>query len=185
MRLFRRESLHEQLAREGGLEEPVREPVDTRPGWGEVGIHGVARPREWDLVVTAEPPDIEGDRVDFVVLPDGSLLTGEEQDDAAIDALAAAVEQRLDPPYRARAARQTDVLWAISARRIDVAGFEADGDRLELTLTADGKSLRVDGLPAFGTVPALERLGESAGDSYVVEAERLDADLWEVKVAAL
>jgi hypothetical protein len=179
--LFRRESLHERLAREGGLAEPS----GTRATWDEVGIHGVARVREWDLVVTAEAPALEGDAVDFVALPDGSILVEEEQGDAALDPLAAAVEQRLEPPYRARGARQTDVLWAVSARRIEIARFEADGDRIELTETADGKRLLVDGMSVFGSVPALERLGEAAGPAFAVHAERLDADLWEVRVAAL
>src|SRR5919201_718095 len=114
MGFFRRESLHERLAREGGLVEPV----GGRPAWGEVGIHGIARVREWDAVVTADAP-------------------------------------------------------------------EADGDRIELTNTADGKGLRVDDMPSFGSIPALERLGEAAGPAYAVHAERLDADLWEIRVAPL
>jgi len=183
--LFKHESLHERLARQGGLEAPGPGPEDTRPRWGEVGIHGVARPREWDVVVVAEAPEVEGDHVDFVGLPDGSLLVEDEQGDAALDPLAAAIEERLTPPYRANGARQTEALWAVSARRIEVARFDAQGERLELTQTPDGKTLRVDGMPAFGTIPALEHLGEAAGSSFVVHAERLDADLWEVRVAAL
>jgi hypothetical protein len=100
MGLFRRESLHDRLAREGGLAGPS----GARPAWDEAGIHGVARVREWDLVATVAAPDIEGDAVDFVALPDGSLLVEEEQGDATLDPLAAAVEQKLQPPYRARGA---------------------------------------------------------------------------------
>src|ERR687887_967609 len=174
MGFFRRESLHERLAREGGLVEPV----GGRPAWGEVGIHGIARVREWDAVVTADAPEIEGDAVDFVALPDGSLLVEQEDGDAALEPLAAAVEERLGPPYRARAARQTESLWAVSANRIEIARFETDGDRIELTQSADGKSLRVDGMPSFGSIPALERLGEASGPSFAVHAERVDADLW-------
>jgi len=181
MGLFRRESLHERLAREGGLVEPS----GVRPAWDEAGIHGVPQAREWDLVATVAAPEIQGDAVDFVALPDGSLLVEEEQGDATLEPLAAAVEQKLQPPYRARGARQTDVLWAVSARRIETARFDAEGERIELTETADGKILRVDGMPVFGSVPALEQLGEAAGSSYAVHAQRLDADLWEVRVAAL
>lgn len=180
MRFFRRESLHERLAREGGmLDEGVRST------WDEAGIHGIARAREWDTVVVAEAPAIEGEHVDFVALPDGSLLVEEEEGEAALDPLAAAVEARLEPPYRAVAARQAGPLWAVSARRIRVESFEAEGDRLELARTPEGKTLRVDGLPAFGSVPALERLGEAIGDAYTAHAARLDADLWEVAVSAL
>ena len=181
MGLFRRESLHERLAREGGVAEPSGVP----PAWDATRIHGVARPREWDLVTTVAAPEIEGDAVDFVALPDGSLLVEEDQGEGSLEPLATAVEQKLQPPYRARGARQTDVLWAVSARRIETARFEAEGERIELTETADGKILRIDGMPVFGSVPALEELGQPAGPSYAVHAQRLDADLWEVRVAAL
>lgn len=204
MGLFRRESLHERLAREGGLEPPRSRGVQ---GWNDlVGIHGIARSREWDAVVTVEAPGVDGERVDFVALPDGSLLvegdTGaphvssasetrssapveEEHADAGLDRLAEAVEEQLAPPYRARGVRQAEALWAVSARRIRAATFQATGERLELTKTAEGRTLRVDGMPAFGSVPALERLGEAVGGMYAIQAERLDADLWEVRVAAL
>jgi hypothetical protein len=181
--LFRRESLHQRLAREGGLELPNPSAV---PGWSDlVGIHGVARQREWDAVVTAEAPDVAGSTLDFVALPDGTLLVEQEEGDAPLDPLAAAVEERLPPPYRARGVRQTETLWAVSARRIEIARFDAEGERLELTQTPDGKTLRIDGTPGFGSVPPLERLAEDAGPTYAVEAERLDADLWEVRVARL
>jgi hypothetical protein len=181
--LFRRESLHERLAREGGLTDAA----GAAPRWDDrlVGIHGVARQRNWDAVVTAEAPELEGDQVEFVALPDGSLLVVDEQGDAALDPLAAAVEEQIAPPYRAQGVRQTESLWAVSANRIEVARFDADGERIELTRTPEGRTLRVDGMPAFGSVPALERLGEAAGESYAAHAERLDADLWEVRIAAL
>lgn len=181
MGLFRRESLHERLAREGGLTEPRARVWDDRL----VGIHGLARQREWDAVVTADAPEVEGDRVEFVALPDGSLLVESEEGDAALDPLAAAVEEQLAPPYRAQAVRQTESLWAVSARKIEVARFDAEGDQLELTQTPEGKTLRVDGMPAFGSVPALERLGDAVGNAFAIEARRLDADLWEVRAAPL
>ncbi len=180
MGLFRRERLHERLAREGGmLDEGVRAT------WDEVGIHGIARPRQWDAVAVAEAPGVEGDKVDFVALADGSLVVEEQQGDASLDPLASAVERRLAPPYRAVGARQTADLWAVSARRIRTATFGAEGDRLDLTQTADGKTFRVDGMQSFGTVRELEQLGEAVGETYSVQAERLDADLWEIRVAAL
>ena len=54
MGLFRRESLHERLAREGGLVEPS----GVRPAWDEAGIHGVPQAREWDLVATVAAPEL-------------------------------------------------------------------------------------------------------------------------------
>jgi hypothetical protein len=177
---FRRESLHERLAREGGL-------VETQPRavWDEVGIHGIPRPREWDTVVTVDAPDIAGDEVAFVSLADGSLIVEDEQGDARLDPLANAVEEQVAPPYRARAVRRSGSLWAVSAQRIQVAQFEATGDSIELTSTPEGRRLVLDGMPSFGTVPALQELGEATGTAYAVRAERIDADLWEVRVAAL
>jgi hypothetical protein len=169
----RKEPLHERLAREGGL---VEREVEPRGPWREVGIHGMQRLREWDVTVTADAPGIEGDTAAFVALPDGSLLV-EDGPDSSLQALADAVEQELQPPYRARAARQRDDLWAVQARRIDVVKIRngPDGDAIELT--RDG--LLVDGQRAFGSVPELEGRGD------VVHAERLDGDLWEVRASAL
>src|SRR5262245_40262178 len=186
MAFWRREPLHERLAREGALgrEEPV--VGDARPRWGETGIHGIHRVREWDVVATVEAPDVPGDAVAFVTLPDGSVLVEEgDEGDATLDPLAQAVETELEPPYRALAARQEGDLWAISARRIVVEQFEAAGDAVELTSHDGERMLLVDGARTFGSIPALERLGERQGPSYAVLAERLDGDLWEVRVSAL
>jgi hypothetical protein len=181
----RREPLHERLAREGGLGEP--QPIDPRTPWQETGVHGLQRPREWDATVTADAPGVEGDAVRFVVLPDRTLLV-EEGSDASLDPLATAVEQTLDPPYRARAARQSGTLWAVQAKRIEVVAIPngPDGDAIELTRTEDGSTtLSVDDARVFGSIPALEARGQREGREYVVRAERLDGDLWDVHAAAL
>ena len=182
MSLFgRKESLHERLAREGGL-------VENEPSapWREVGIHGMQRAREWDATVAAVVPDVEGDAATFVALPDGSLLV-EEGPDSSLQGLADAVERELKPPYRARAARQQDDLWAVQARQIEVIDLSdaPGGDALDLTQTAEDRVLRVDGERVFGTVPELEARGQREGRDYAVHAERLDGDLWEVKASAL
>ena len=182
MSLFgRKESLHERLAREGGL-------VENEPSapWREVGIHGMQRAREWDATVAAVVPDVEGDAATFVALPDGSLLV-EDGPDSSLQGLADAVERELKPPYRARAARQQDDLWAVQARQIEVIELSdaPAGDALDLTQTAEDRVLRVDGQRVFGTVPELEARGQREGRDYAVHAERLDGDLWEVKASAL
>lgn len=187
MPLFRRrESLHERLAREGGLDEPDSAPVDPLPAWQETGIHGLPRPREWEATMTAEAPGIAGDSVRFVTLPDGSVLV-EEGPDTPLDPLASAVERELHPPYRARAARQSATLWAIQAKRIEVVRIPdgPEGDTIELTHTADGTTLEVDDMTQFGSVRELEERGAREGAEYTVRAERLDGDLWEVRAAAL
>jgi hypothetical protein len=182
MPLFRREEpLHERLAREGGLVEP-----QPKGPWREVGIHGLQRPREVDVVLTVDAPDVEGEAARFVSLPDGSLLV-EDGPDSSLDALASAVEQELRPPYRARAVRRDESLWAVEATRIEVLELPdaPGGDAIDVTRTAEGTVVAVDEAPVFGSIPTLERRGEREGRDYAVHAERLDGDLWEVREAAL
>lgn len=185
MGFFRREPLHEQLARQGGLTE--RPPQgDPRPLWQEPGVTGLYRPREADAVVTVDAPGVEGDSVRFVSLPDRSLLV-EDGGDSDLDALAGAVEQELRPPYRARGVRRGETLWAVEARRIEVLSIPdaPGGDTIDLTQTAEGTTVAVDEQRIFGTIPVLAERGEREGPEYTVHAERLDGDLWEVRAAAL
>ena len=117
MGLFRRrEPLHEQLAREGGLRDTPA--PDPRPGWQETGIHGIHRPREWDVTLSADADIAEGTRVTFVALPDDTLLV-EDGDVPDATPLAERVERELPAPYRARGAR----------RRLDDPGEEDRGGR--------------------------------------------------------
>lgn len=185
MPLFRREPLHERLARQGGLAErpPQGEP---RPLWQEPGVTGLYRLREADVVVTVDAPELEGDHARFVALPDSTLLV-EEGGGSSLEPLAEAVEQSLQPPYRARAVRRGDTLWAVEASSIEVVSIRdaPNGDTIDLTRTADGTTLAVDDARAFGSVPALALRGEREGRDYTVHAERLDGDLWEVRATAL
>lgn len=184
MPLFRRrEPLHERLAREGGLgARPVEEPA--RPAWLEAGIHGVPRQREWDAVVTVETEEVDGEEARFVALPGGALLVEQGSD---VEALAAALAGTIDPPYRAEGVRRSGRRWAVGARRIEVVELPDDPSGQAVTLSVrDGeRALAVDGDPAFGSIPALERLGAARAPSYVVEARRLDGRIWEVQVTPL
>ncbi len=136
--------------------------------------------------MTAEAPDVEGDAVRFVSLPDGTLLV-EDGVDSPLDALAAAVEQELKPPYRARGVRRGETLWAVEAARIEVLAIPdgPDGDAIDLTQTADATTLSVDDARTFGSIPVLAHRGAREGREFTVHAERLDGDLWEVRAAAL
>jgi hypothetical protein len=171
---WRRKPLHEQLAEEGGL---VEAPPPRRPPWDQVGIHGVARPRRWDSVVTVEAPGIDGDERDFVLLTDGTLI-GEDVDTP----LAEAVD--LQPPFRAQAVRRGADLWAVAANRITVVELDEDpgGDTVDVAVRDGERTVLVDGARSFGGVPVLERLLDGDG---VVHAERLDESLWDVTVAPL
>jgi hypothetical protein len=186
--IFRREPIHKKLARDARVDlergrEP--EPIDPGPHWGETGIHGVPRPRRWDAVGSAEAPGLTGDEVHFVALPNGDLVVDEDIPADTLAPLAEAVEQAVQPPYRAEAVRRGEDMWAIAARRIQIAEFDADGDELELTVHDGERTLKIDGERTFGSVPELELLGSSEGAAYVVRAARLESRVWEVEVTAL
>ena len=206
MRLFgRKETLNAKLMREAGLDagtadasaptpfgqepptpfDPVVETADRFAIPGTGGAYGPVRARRWDALVTAEAADVRGDEVRFYALPDGSLIVDEEEGDAQLDPLASAVEAELPPPYLARGVRKTERLWAVSAVRIEVAEFAADGDEIELTRTDEGETLTVDGAHSPQRVPELERLGEGEGATFAVRAARIDGDLWDVRAEPL
>lgn len=164
MGLFRRSRpLHEQLARAADLDigQKPRAPSAFSGFLHElaadrVGIHGVARPRQWDTVVSTEA-DLPGEQVHFVALPDGTLVVDEDVPDGGLQPLAEAVEATLQAPYRAEGVRRDGRIWAVGARRIAVRAFpDHEGDELEL----------------------LE--GET-----VVLGRRLDGDLFEIEATPL
>jgi hypothetical protein len=171
--IFRREPLHERLAREGGLTENAGE--DTRAPWDKAGIHGVHRPREWDEVAAVEA-DVPGDRATFVVLDDRIVI-----EDGPDDVEPLADTLSLEPPYRAEAVRRSEGVWAVAARRIEVVELPGvDGTELELTRRAGERTFVVDGERRFGSIPVLERDGD-----HTIRARRLDGDLWETEASLL
>ena len=200
MGLFRRnkETLNEQLLREVGL-DPAQVLGDTpaRPAPFEPPQSLISNsrlphdlrlgPKEWDTTVTVTAPGLAGDRVEFRTLPNGDVIVSEESGDADLSPLADAIEVRVNPPYRAVAQRQDGDMWAVAAKRIEVAQIPfPDGDKLELSKSGEDRDLRVDGDSSDSAVPTeLERLGERVGPDFVIEAERIDGDSWEVRVTAL
>jgi hypothetical protein len=184
------EPLHERLAREGGIQPPsdeyLRHVKLGRVAWGEAGIHGIHRFREWDALVRAEGVELDGDEVRFVALDDGTIVVdGDEDED--LGTLAEAVEAELKPPYRAHAVRADAHGWTVAAEAIELVELsrELEGEELELTVRQGERTLIVDGVPAFGDTAELERLGAARGDDYVVQAARVDGDLWDVRVLPL
>ena len=174
----REETLNEQLLREAGLDgvqavEPAPPEEAPEPADPAVGIS--------DVLTTAEAPGLPGDAVEFAALPGGDLVFDGEVGDADLSPLAEAVERELKPPYRAHGRRQAGDLWGVAANAIDVCRFSFDGgDALELVTRGGETQLTVDDEPSHGTVPELEEQGRAVGVDYVVHAERLDGDLWEV-----
>jgi hypothetical protein len=182
--LWRRESLHERLAREGGLTDGAPPSELARPAWDKSGIHGVHRPREWDAVVTVDV-EAAGDSATFVALPDGTLLL-ESDAEVDLDPFADALEGAVEAPYRAEAVRRTGNRWAVGARRLELIELpEVGGDALSLSEHDGERTLLVDGARTFGSLPPLERRARERFKSYVVEADRLDGDLWEVRITPL
>jgi hypothetical protein len=173
----RGEPLHVRLAREGGLS--LGDESEPRAPWDAASIHGLHRPREWDVVLTVAAPEVEGERARFVALGEGRGLLVEEGPDA-LDPLADTVEEELTPPYRAEAVRRDGGLWAVAAKAIEVRELpDVRGDEIEVVLHGGSRTLLVDGLPSFGSIPALEQ------PEHVVRAIRIDGDLWEVAVDPL
>ena len=185
---WQEEPLHERLAREGGLDVAGQPPHDPTPRWGEVGIHGIARPRQWEVVSMAEAPELPGDQHTFVALPDGTLLVEEELPEGALAPLADAVEaQGLAPPYRAETVRQGGAAWSVGARPLEALELpgDLDGDELELVVRDGERSFSVEGRPSLAAVPELDWLASQRYESYVVRGRRLDGNLWEIQVEPL
>ena len=94
-----------------------------------------------------------------------------------VEPLAAAVERELAPPYRAEAIRRDGISGRSPPGRSRSSSCRASpASELELTVrAATSARLIVDGVPAFGSIPALER-----PEHVVTRAYRLDGEIWEV-----
>ena len=159
--------------------------LDGEPGLGIPGISGVPRGRTWDVTASAQAPDLVGETVTFVVLPDTTIVVEEDVPDDSLAPLAEAVEHTLQPPYRAAAIRHQEDIWAVVAERVDIvelAGLE--GDSIELTLVDGERKVTIDDEPTIRPLPALDALVESRGD-VAVRGERIDGDLFAVDVLSL
>ena len=186
----RRKPLHEELAEGTGLLE-WQSTYERGPklfqGTLDV-LHG-GRQREWDSVATAEAPELDAAALELTVLPDGTLLVDEEIPEGAAAPLAEAIERSLPPPYQARAVRDEGGLWRVAANRIDVIEVpeEIDGNTVDLVAQGEGdeRTLLVDERPTWVEVPTLEAFARERHQDFVLHAERLDGELWAVRVNAL
>jgi hypothetical protein len=183
----RQKPLHQQLAE--GTELLAWEPEHEAAAPSFSGtldvLHG-GRPKRWDVVVTTDAPLLTGDEVHFVALPDGTLIVDETVANGALDPLAEALEQQLRPPYRAEAVRR-DALWAVGANRIEVVELHehVSGDAVVLALRGRERHVVVDGAPSLAALPTLEAYAGARYADYVARADRIDEDVWEVRVTAL
>jgi hypothetical protein len=128
--------------------------------------------------------DAPGDELAYVVLDDTVVIESEAD---LPDEVTGAFEGRLDPPYRVVGVRQREGLWALGARRIETAVISGlDGDEIELAVGEEGTTLHVDGAQSFGSIPALEHLARERNlDYFAIYAERIEGDLWELRLTAL
>lgn len=194
MGLFRKrnETYNERMLREAGLldyhgEQPPQ-PMPEPTLLAKAGLPDGAGvgPREWDATVTVTAPGLTDSRIEFTSLPGGDLLVDGEDGSGDLSPLADALENDIQPPYKAVAVRQGGDLWAVAAKKIETARITfPDADTLELSRKDSWSDLRVDHEPSDAAIPQLERLGEAQGRDFYVKAERLEGDLWEVRVSAL
>jgi hypothetical protein len=184
----RRKPLHEELAEGTGLLEwGSRFETGPKLFEGTLDVLHGGRQRQWDAVATAEAPDLEVSSLEFTVLPDGSLLVDEELPEGAAAPLAEAIEQSLPPPYQAKAVRGEGELWRVAANRIEVVEVpeEIDGDAVDLIARGEERMLLVDERPTWADVRTLEGFARARHRDFVLHAERLDGELWAVRVNPL
>ncbi len=199
----REEPVHERLRREAEdegalaeIEEPGEDDLfgEASPfgatyssgdvDQGALSFLGVPRIRgDWDLVVTAEAPELTGaDELGFVALEDGDIYMDSHLPEGDVTPLAEAIESQIEPPYRCRGVRQKGDLWAVAAQEIEVGRFEAPGEEIELTLRNGEIETVIDGRRSFDSVPELEELGREAADEFFAHAKRVDDDIWEITI---
>lgn len=168
-------------------------------------MSGLARSRDWDIVVAVEMPSLAGSaltRVSFYVLAVGEIEvvgTDGEPTVAAdvLELLAGHATASLAPPLEARAVRTTDELWSVAARRTNrrptdlvlPAGIHSisvarapDG---ELTVHINGE-LTVE--PASYVAAAIEQVvavAEQEHDAFVASVEQFDSGRVALAIDAL
>ncbi len=171
-------------AQAGGLlaQPPV---LDGNPGLGIAGVSGAPRGRTWDAVASAHAPELTGDSVTFVALDDGTLVVREDVPDGSLSPVADAIEEMLQPPYRAAAGRSEGDSWTAVAETVlivELAGVDAD--EIELTVVDGERTLTLGDEQATRALPALDALAEEH-DSVAIHAERVDGDIYAVDVFPL
>ena len=136
-------------------------------------------------MASAEAPGLPGDDVEFVVLPDGSLVVDEDVPDGTLAPLADALS--LPAPYHAFGLRQDADVWSVAAKRVQVVEVpeHVEGDEIQLVVTDETRTLVVDDMPSSASIPSLEAFAAEQFGSFVLRASRLDDLLWEVTVIPL
>ena len=149
------------------------------------GVTGTGPGRTWDAVVSAHSPTLTGDAVTFTALEDGTLVVDQDVPDDSLAPIAEAVEQMLEPPYRAAAAKSEGDVWTAVAESVRIANLPGvDADLIDLTVVDGERTLTADGEVTTRLVPALDELA-AEHESVALHAERIDGDLYAVDVFPL
>ena len=124
-------------------------------------------------------------------------IFGAPRDAVVVAHAVEALDPLVERPYEALVVHRGETTWAAAARAIaaELARFPgADARSLEVAAPPDGaRTVRVDDedgplavAPAVAAALAeLERQGRSRFEAYVVTADRVEDDLWEVRVDPL
>lgn len=159
--------------------------MDGELGLGIPAFTGVPRARTWEIVASAHGPDLTGETVTFVVLPDGTVVVDDDVPDESALPLAEAVETTLSPPYRAAAVRNEGDVWSVVAEPVVIVELpQVDGEIVELSIVAGVRELTIDGERTIRQLPALDVLAEEH-DDVSLRAERVDGHLFAVEVFPL
>jgi hypothetical protein len=185
-------------AADAGLsEEDIRDPR-VAPRWLEVGITGVPRSRDWDVIRVIELPELERSElaeIAFDGLVGGAVSVRDEQrlPLPVLERLAAALEGELDPPYEAVAVRRGQLDWALAARsrRFEELALPPldEVEMISVAVSPDGERTEyVEGAgsdDAVGRIAdELERRGRERFDAFVATAER-SASGWKLTIDPL
>ena len=168
------------LAALGGASTEV--PALEAAGLAMPGLTGVERGRgPWDVLTTADAPELPGSELTFVALPDGTLVVDADVPDGSVSPLADALEQELGPPYEAAAVRSESGTWTVAAHAVLVApAGPADADTAELARVDGVVTARLDDseIDAHKAPPGLVALLDGVDGDAALTAERLDETTW-------
>jgi hypothetical protein len=167
------------MARADDLLAALRSPTTI------AGVTGVGSGRTWDAVVSARAPELTGDAVTFTALEDGTLVVDQAIPDDSLAPVAEALEEMVQPPYRAAATRTDEDDWTAVAETVRIVELpDLDGDEVDLTIVDGERTLTVGGETSAASLPPLESLA-AEHESVAVHAERVDGDLFAVDVFPL
>ena len=166
--------------------------------WVESGVSGLARAREWDATALVDLPELRGETLaefELIVRPEG-VEGPTDLPDAAIERLLRRLELSVERPFVVRAVRQGPLEWLAAARRLrsEVISLQAPAAALELALPPHGERwVLVDGEgvgeplePSLAAaVDELERRGRERFQAFVVRADKVGADRWELTIDPL